>query len=118
MQPFYHLREGPAQVGDDRIISVYTEMYDAFLEQLGLVPEDRRCEVGYEELEREPEEAVGSISKALGLMGFEDVRPRLKSYLGSIGGYRKNRLDDLPGPLRCRIAEEWGRRFDEWGYRR
>ena len=27
-------------------------------------------------------------------------------------------LDDLPEPLRRRIAHEWGRSFDEWGYGR
>jgi len=39
VQPLYHFREGPAQDGDDRIISVYTEMYDAYFEERGLIPE-------------------------------------------------------------------------------
>ena len=104
--------------GDDRIISVYTEMYDAYFEERGLIPEGRLCEVGYEDLERDPVGVVGSIYEALGLSGFEDLRPRLEGYLGSIAGYRKNRHDDLPEPLRRRIADEWGRSFDEWGYDR
>jgi hypothetical protein len=114
----YHLRGGPIQDSDDRIISVYTEMYDAYFEQRGLVPEGRHCEVGFEALERDPVGVVGSIYESLGLAGFEDIRPRLEVYLGSIAGYRKNRLDDLSGPLRLRIAHEWGRSFDEWGYER
>ena len=61
---------------------------------------------------------VGSIYESLGLSGFEDLRPRLEGYLGSIAGYRKNRHDELPEPLRRRIAHEWGRSFDEWGYER
>ena len=61
---------------------------------------------------------VGSVSKSLGLAGFEGILPRLEGYLGSIAGYRKNRLDDLSEPLRLRIAHEWGRSFDEWGYER
>ena len=93
-------------------------MYDAYFEQRGLVPEGRLCEVGYEALERDPVGVVGSVYEALGLAGFEALRPRLESYLGSIAGYRKNRLDDLPEPLRLRIAHEWGRSFDEWGYER
>jgi hypothetical protein len=117
-QPLYHLREGPAQDGDDRIISVYTEMYDAFFEERGLIPEGRLCDVGFENLERDPAGVVGSIYEALGLSGHEDLRPRLETYLGSIAGYRKNRHDELPEPLRRRIAHEWGRSFDEWGYER
>jgi hypothetical protein len=118
VQPLYHLREGPIQDGDDRIISVYTEMYNAYFEQRGLIPEGRLCEVAFEDLEREPVEVVGSIYEALGLSGFEVVRPRLEGYLVTIAGYRKNRLDELPEPLRHRIVQEWGRSFDEWGYGR
>jgi hypothetical protein len=117
-QPLYHLRDEPIQDSDDRIISVYAEMYDAFFEERGLIPEGRLCEVGFEDLERDPVGVVGSVYEALGLSGFEDVRPRLEGYLGSIAGYRKNRHDKLPEPLRRRIAHEWGRSFDEWGYDR
>jgi hypothetical protein len=106
------------QDGDDIIISVYTEMYDAYFEERGLIPEGRLCEVSFEDLEREPVGVVRSIYDALGLSGFEDLRPRLEGYLESIAGYRKNRHDELPEPLRRRIAHDWGRSFDEWGYDR
>jgi LPS sulfotransferase NodH len=118
VQPLYHLWEGPIQDGDDRIISVYTEMYDAYFEERGLIPEGRLCEVAFEDLERDPIGVIGSIYEALGLSGFEAVRPRLEDYLVTIAGYRKNRLDELPEPLRHRIDHEWGRSFDEWGYGR
>ena len=91
--------------------------FDAF-EERGLISQGRLCEVGYEDLERDPAGVVGSVYESLGLPGFEDVRPRLVGYLDSIAGYRKNRLDDLPEPLRLRIAGEWSRSFDEWGYER
>jgi hypothetical protein len=117
-QPLYHLRDGPLQDSDDRIISVYTKMYDAYFEERGLIPEGRLCEVSFEDLEREPVGVVRSIYESLGLPGFENTRPRLEGYLGTIAGYRKNRHDELPEPLRRRIAHEWGRSFDEWGYER
>ena len=118
LQPLFQLRDGPVQDGDDRILSVYTEMYDAYFEERGLIPEGRLCDVGYEELEQDPTGVIGSIYEALGLTGFEELRPRLATYLASIAGYRKNRLDGLPEPLRHRISHEWGRSFDEWGYER
>ena len=61
---------------------------------------------------------VRSVYEALRLPDFEDVRPRLEGHIGSIAGYRKNRHDDLPGPLKRRIADAWGRSFDAWGYGR
>jgi omega-hydroxy-beta-dihydromenaquinone-9 sulfotransferase len=117
-QPLYHLREGPLQDGDDLIISVYTEMYDAYFEERGLIPQGRLCDVSYENLEREPIGVMQSIYQALGLPGFEDLGPRLEDYLGTIDGYQKNRHDELPEPVRARIAHDWGRSFDEWGYDR
>jgi hypothetical protein len=118
MQPFYHLREGPAQDGDDRIISVYTEMYDAYFQERGLIPEGRLLDLAFDDLERDPIGVIGSIYQSLGLSGFEEIRPPLEGYLGTIAGYRKNRHDELAEPLRCRIARDWGRSFEEWGYRR
>jgi hypothetical protein len=117
-QPLYHLREGPLQDGDDQIISVYTEMYDAYFEERGMIPEGRLCDVAFDDLERDPVGVVGSIYESLGLSGFEEIRPRLTSYLASIVDYRKNRHDELVEPLRHRIAHDWGRSFDEWRYER
>ena len=118
VQPLFNLRDGPVQDGGDRIISDYSEMYDAYFEERGLIPEGRHCDVGYEELEQDPIAVIGSIYESLGLTGFDDFRPRLRDYLASIAGYRKNRLDSLPEPLQHRISHEWCRSFDEWGYGR
>ena len=54
VQPVFRFQEGPLPDGDDRILGVYTEMYDAYFEQRGLIPEGRLCEVGFEDLERDP----------------------------------------------------------------
>ena len=116
--PLFRLQGCATPDGDDRIISVYTELYDAYFEERGLIPQGRLCDVGYEDLERDPTGVIGSIYESLDLKGFEDVRPRLKAYLDSIANYRKNRLDGLAEPLRERISHEWRRSFDEWGYGR
>ena len=116
--PVFCFQEGPVPDGDDRILSVYTEMYDAYFEERALIPEGQHCEVSFEDLERVPVSVARSIYESLGLPGFEEFRPRLEHYLASIAGYRKNRLGSLPMPLRHRISKEWGRSFDEWGYGR
>jgi hypothetical protein len=93
-------------------------MYDAYFGERDLIPEGRLCEVAFEDLERDPLNVVGSIYDSLGLKRFEGVRPLLETYLRSIADFRKNRHDELAEPLRRRIANEWGRSFDEWGYQR
>ncbi len=118
VQPLYHLRDGPIQDADDRILSVYTTMYDAYFSEQDLIPEGRLCEVAFEDLERDPRYVVGSIYDSLRLPHFETMRPLLETYLKSIADYRKNRHEELPEPLRHKIANEWGRSFDMWGYER
>jgi hypothetical protein len=116
--PYWRLqRERPGdEPADDRILRVYREMYDAYFEELPLIPPGRSCEVAYEDLERDPLGQVGSIYEALGLPGFDAVRPALAAYTASIAGYRKNRHPPLPGPTRRRVADAWRPCFEAWGY--
>jgi hypothetical protein len=116
--PIFCLQKCPRPDSDDRILSVYTEMYDAYFEERGLIPEGRLCDVAYEDLEHDPIGVIRSIYESLGLNGFKELRLRLETYLASIAGYRKNRLNNLPEPLRDRISHDWSRSFDEWGYER
>ncbi len=118
VQPIFRLQECPPPDGDDPILDLYDEMHDAYFEQRALIPEGRLCDVGFEDLERDPSAVIGSIYQSLGLAGFDDLRPRMEAYLGSIAGYRKNPSAALPEPLRLRIADRWARSFDEWGYER
>lgn len=103
---------------DDRILRVYREMYGAYFEQRGLIPAGRICEIRYEDLDRDPIGQVESIYSALSLGDFEAIRPRLQAYVASLGGYARNRHDELSEPDRRRVAAAWGRCFDEWGYER
>jgi hypothetical protein len=54
--------------------------------------------------------------EALSLPDFGHVEPGLRRYLASIAVYRKNTFPDLPAELRARVAREWRRCFEEWGY--
>ena len=40
----------------------------------------------------------------------------VERYLDSLAGYRSNSYGRLPRRLRERIASEWRRSFQEWGY--
>ncbi len=115
---YWRLQSPPPGDEDDRILRIYREMYDAYFDQRGLIPAGHSCEVAYEDLERDPIGQVGAIYEALGLPGFGAARPGMEVYLESIAGYRKNADSELPGPVRQRVGQEWGRCFEEWGYAR
>ena len=117
-RPASHADADPDAGEDDdtRILRIYREMYDAYFDQRPEIPTGHLCEVAYEDLVRDPTGQVASLYDALGLPGFDSVRPRLDAYLGSISGYRKNAATELSGPDRARVAREWRRCFEAWGY--
>jgi hypothetical protein len=101
---------------DERTLRQYREVYDRFFEERALIPKGRFYEVRFEELERDPVGQVREIYAALGLPDFEELQPALRRYLDGLAGYRKNEFAELPEDLRGRIAKEWRRCFEEWGY--
>ena len=103
---------------DDRVIRQYNEVYDAFFEERGLVPDGRFHELAFEALEADPVGQVQSLYEALALPDFQAARPALERYAASLANYKKNAYPPLPDDDRERVAREWRRGFEEWGYAR
>lgn len=101
---------------DDWVIRQYRQMYDAYFMERNLIPPGRLHEVCFEDLEEDPMSQLQATYAALGLPDFDAVRPVLERYVASLVGYRKNTFPELPECLRSRIAQEWRRCFEEWGY--
>lgn len=114
--PFARLQETRDFDWSARILRQYREMYDAFFDQRGLIPEGRFHELSFAELEQDPVGSMRGLYAALGLPGFEQVEQPVRRYLDSLSGYRKNEFPDLGPEVRRRVAGEWGRCFEEWGY--
>ena len=101
---------------DNGILQRYRSMYDAFFEDVKLVPEEHYCEVRFDDLERDPVRVVRGIYDKLSLPGFDSFQPKLTSYVKSLSGYQKNRFATLDEKSRKRVAESWTRNFQQWGY--
>lgn len=102
--------------GADEVIRDYANVYDAYFEQRHLIPEGNFCELAFEDLERDPVEQIRRVYETLRLPAFEYVEPRLNEYVRSLAGYQRNRFSELPAGIRNRLAKEWKRCFEEWGY--
>jgi hypothetical protein len=113
---YTYLQRPELEHTNERIISRYTVMYDAFFEDRRLIPSGRYLEMCFEELERDPIGQLRMLYDALGLSGFATLEPEVTRYLGTIKSYEKNRFPALPPALRGRIAGAWARSFHEWGY--
>jgi hypothetical protein len=116
LPPYFSLQWPDRRGLDERILRDYRRMHDAYFAQRDLIPPGQLCEVAYDDLVRDPLGTMATIYRTLGLPGFEQVAPVLRSYLGSLSGYRTNVYPDVPRPLAARIAEEWRPCFEAWGY--
>jgi hypothetical protein len=116
VMPWWALQRPDYSNLEDRTLRQYKEVYEAFFEECRLIPNGHFHEISFESLEADPIGQVRSIYKALSLPDFGYVEPALRRYLDSVAGYKKNKLPELAPDLRLRVAREWRRYFEEWGY--
>jgi hypothetical protein len=114
--PWSHLQRPHRIDSETRILRICREMYDVYFEERRLIPKGRSYAVGFEELEADALGQVRKIYESLDLPDFGYVEPRLRAYLDTVSGYKKNQFHELPSALRGRIAREWRQYFEEWGY--
>jgi hypothetical protein len=114
--PFGRLQRTNEVDWTERLIRQYKELYAAFFEERCLIPAGHFHELGFEALENDPVGEIRKLYETLGLPEFANVEPALRTYVDSLSGYRKNTFPELAPDVRRRIAREWGRCFEEWGY--
>ena len=114
--PWITLQRPESDGVDERILRQYREASEVFFEERSLIPEGRFHELGFAALQADPIGQVRSIYDGLGLPDFGYVEPRLRRYVESLSGYKMNTFPELSAHVQCRIASDWRRWFDEWGY--
>ena len=92
-------------------------MYDAFFEDRSTHPcRDIMPRSPIEDLEQDMVGPVGHIYEAIGLNGYAQLEPKLKTYVATQKNYQKNKHAELEIGLRRRIPAAWEVAFDEFGY--
>jgi hypothetical protein len=114
--PYCTLQRPRLDLEEERTIRLYREVYDAFFEEVRLIRQNRFHEVVFEDLERDPVGEMRRVYEALELPDFSVVEPATQSYVASLSGYEKNTYPPLEPLMRERIAREWRRCFEAWGY--
>lgn len=112
--PMWGLQTYPHESIPDMVIAWYRDLYDAYFDQLPMIPAGQFHEVSYEEVVADPVGQIRAAYDALGLPDFSQAEPELKSYIASQSGYRKNQHTGLDSTVRERLHREWTRCFQEW----
>lgn len=101
---------------DEGILQRYQTMYDAYFDDISLIPKDRLCELRFDQLEADPVGQISRLYDALSLPGFDAFRPRLQRYVDTLDGYEKNDFVDLDADTKAMVAQRWRRNFQRWNY--
>ena len=91
-------------------------MYDIYFQQRQLIPDGHLHEISFEDLEADPVEALRKVYDALELPNFSYCEPKLREYVLSRDGYKKNEYPDLANDTCERLAREWHACFEKWSY--
>ena len=97
------------------VLTLYRQLLRKFLDDRRLIPPGNLVELRYGDLETEPIRELRRIYEALGLTGFSEMEPVFRSYIESIGSYKKNEYELKPDTI-AKLNRDWRFAFDEWGY--
>ncbi|MBL4918481.1 sulfotransferase family protein [Szabonella alba] len=101
---------------DEAILTRHEAMYDAYYADLPLIPPGHLHEIRFDQLEADPVAGIAGVYQALSLPGFAGFEPRLRAYVATLKGYRKNSFAPLDATTRARVAERWARSFSKGNY--
>jgi omega-hydroxy-beta-dihydromenaquinone-9 sulfotransferase len=100
---------------DEYVLATFTQMYDAFERDRGLIGPGQFTEVRYEELVANPVEQMRRVYEELELGEFESVRPGIEAYFSGQKNYKTNRYQITP-EMRAEITRRWGKFLTQYGY--
>lgn len=100
---------------DELILESYPRLLSALDRDKATLPPNDYVEVRFEDLETHPIRAIQTIYRTLDLPDFDQIHPRLDSYLAGIQSYQKNRYD-LDAKTIQNIESSWSDIIHRWGY--
>jgi hypothetical protein len=109
------LGRSPLSDPEERILSTYFELYQAYHLQRAAIPAGRRYELRFEDLVADPVGQLQQLYAHLGLDGAGQIAARLGPQLAAHRSYARNTYS-LDDGLRQRIADRWSPAFRRYGY--
>ncbi len=113
--PIAQLQEISDEEVDANILTFYAEMLKTYLDTRDLIPKRNLIEISYADLDENPMPVMRRIYNQLNFWPFARVRGRLRKYLSSLEGYKKNRYQLSPEDVQ-KVNQRWRFAFDAWGY--
>ncbi len=100
---------------EEKVLSQFTHLYAKLEEGKKLLAPSRFHELKYEDLVADPVGQMRKLYEVLDLGGFEQLKPRLESYLAENSAYERNHFE-LTDAQRQVISHRWGEVIRRYGY--
>ncbi|MEX0325889.1 MAG: sulfotransferase [Puniceicoccaceae bacterium] len=99
----------------EHVLQTYPLLMQAYLDQRSSIPEGRLVEVAFKDLQDQPLQVLETIYSDLRLPGFETAASLFETYLHSVSGYSKNRLEQESAETE-QVRTRWKPFFETFGY--
>ena len=76
-------------------------MFDAYFEDVDLIPKRQIHELRFADLDRDPIDEISKIYEAISLSNSKSVEPDILQYVNSLKGYKKNAFQPPEPEIRC-----------------
>ena len=100
---------------EEKVLSTFTHMYAKIEEGKKLVRPSHFHELKYEDLVVDPVGQMRTLYERLDLGGFDELSPRLRTYLEQKANYEKNHFQLTPAQRQV-ITQRWGDVIRRYGY--
>ena len=101
---------------DDYVLDVYERFTKAFERDRHLIPEENLVEIRYEDLVKDPIEAMRGIYNQLGIENFDEAEEPMRAFLADRSDHKVSSYK-MPKALTKRVADRLQPFIDRYGYR-
>ncbi|MCF0233415.1 MAG: sulfotransferase [Thermoguttaceae bacterium] len=99
---------------EEKVLSDFERMYDAYFEDVKLLKERQFCEISYDELVSAPVATLERVYAELGIEGFDEKRDEFQKFAETQKAYKKNKFEISP-EIRETIARRWAKYIERYG---
>ena len=114
--PVWGLQTYSMETISDMVIDMYRRLYEAYFEQMPLIPAGQFHEIAYEELVREPIPVLEETYRSLRLGDFELIRSVFEYYTSTKAGYQKNQHREISESVSKQLRLQWQHSYEAWDY--
>jgi len=99
------------------ILNHFKEMYDAYFEQVSMIPPENFTTCTFKDLITSPSKTLDKIYTELDLPGYDKLKPIIEEYEnGAQKTFKMNQHTDIPDEEKKLIQTSWGPYFREFDY--